>query len=201
MGGEVAHRVSVRGARATRIRTRRSQADAAENRNDRFRVPLPKWAPAARFGYYATESALSIRATISWLRPSSSLLWSGAVGDRSRQGVSYLLWTKASRSCSLLLGRLVEMISSRTALVIAILSSAVARGEREQGGGALGYFSRTCLMKSSSMPRRTSHRHRRSPRQERHEEDHPDQETPDAPQPALPPCNRGSWASCCLAAS
>src|SRR5215210_6510558 len=78
--------------RATRIRTRRSCARRCRRtRHDRFRVPLPKWAPAARIllpqpgeravsaGYHVLVAATPFP------------LWSGHQPDRSRVRSPYYL--------------------------------------------------------------------------------------------------------------
>src|SRR5215211_2506252 len=78
--------------RATRIRTRRSCARRCRRtRHDRFRVPLPKWAPAARIllpqpGERAVSAGYNV-----FVAATLFPLWSGHQPDRSRVRSPYYL--------------------------------------------------------------------------------------------------------------
>src|SRR5215213_10976352 len=104
----------------------------------------------------AHPSPQRLRTSLRCARPSS--LQSGFLSDRSAAMslvYSYYSWAKASRNfCSCSSGRLVEMISKLYCLSSSItLSGAVAPLVRANSAEVPGVtFSRTCLMKSSSIP-------------------------------------------------
>src|ERR687898_176770 len=121
--------------------------------------------------------------------------WSGQPAHRSKAILLlYYSWAKASRSCfSCSSGRLVEMISKLYCLSSSMtLSGAVAplvKANRAEVPGVT--FSRTCLMKSSSIP--TSAIEPVSapiaaPRKGT-KKISPIRKPQNAPQPARPPCN------------
>src|SRR5215208_589400 len=138
---------------------------------------------------------LSPQAAISSRRYSFSH-WSGLLDDRSNaiSPLRYYSCAKASRSCfSCSSGRLVEMISKSYCFSSSTtLSTAVAplvSANRAEVPSVT--FSRTCLMKSSSMP--TSANEPDSPPiaapRKGTKKIIPIRKPQKAPQPALPPCN------------